>query len=85
MWKTIIEELKKAGNKEINTFIDALSPKEESREKIVVNCKSKYAYDFLKKNNYLSKIEKTAKTLFDENTEIQFIVIPENEEKDHRK
>lgn len=81
MWKTIIEELKKAGNKEINTFIDALSPKEESREKIVVNCKSKYAYDFLKKNNYLSKIEKTAKTLFDENTEIQFIVIPENEEK----
>ncbi|MBQ3367469.1 chromosomal replication initiator protein DnaA [bacterium] len=81
MWKTIIEELKKAGNKEINTFIDALSPKEESREKIVVNCKSKYAYDFLKKNNYLSKIEKTAKTLFDEKTEIQFIVIPENEEK----
>ena len=81
MWKTIIEELKKAGNKEINTFIDALSPKEESREKIVVNCKSKYAYDFLKKNNYLSKIEKTAKTLFYEKTEIQFIVIPENEEK----
>jgi chromosomal replication initiator protein len=81
MWNKIVEELKKAGNNEINTFIDALSPKEESREKIVVNCKSKYAYDFLKKNNYLSKIEKTAKTLFDENTEIQFIVIPENEEK----
>ena len=58
MWKTIIEELKKADNKEINTFVDAFYPKEESREKIVVNCKSKYAYDFLKKNNYLSKIEK---------------------------
>lgn len=81
MWKTIIEELKKAGDNEINTFIDALSPKEESREKIVVNCKSKYAYDFLKKNNYLSKIEKITKTLFDEKTEIQFIVVPENEEK----
>ena len=47
MWKTIVEELKKAGNNEINTFIDALSSKEESREKIVVNCKSKYAYYFL--------------------------------------
>ncbi|MBO4699456.1 chromosomal replication initiator protein DnaA [bacterium] len=81
MWKTIIEELKKAGNNEINTFVDALSSKEESREKIVVNCKSKYAYDFLKKNNYLSKIEKTAKTLFDKNIEVEFIVTPENEEK----
>ena len=81
MWKTIIEELKKAGNNEINTFVDALSSKEESREKIIVNCKSKYAYDFLKKNNYLSKIEKTAKTLFDKNIEVEFIVTPENEEK----
>ena len=80
MWKTIIEELKKADNKEINTFVDAFYPKEESREKIVVNCKSKYAYDFLKKNNYLSKIEKTAKTLFDKNTEVEFIITPENEE-----
>ncbi len=82
MWKTIVEELKKTNNNEINTFIDALYPKEESREKIIVNCKSKYAYNFLKKNNYLSKIEKIAKTLFDENTEVQFIVVPENEEKD---
>ena len=79
MWNKIIEELKKTDNKEINTFIDAFSPKEESREKIVVNCKSKYAYDFLKKNKYLSKIEKTARTLFDENTQVQFIVIPEEE------
>lgn len=81
MWNKIIEELKKTDNKEINTFIDAFSPKEESREKIVINCKSKYAYDFLKKNNYLSKIEKIARTLFDENTKIQFIVVAE-EEKD---
>ncbi len=81
MWNKIIEELKKTDNKEINTFIEAFSPKEESREKIVINCKSKYAYDFLKKNNYLSKIEKIARTLFDENTKIQFIVVAE-EEKD---
>jgi len=79
MWNKIIEELKKTDNKEINTFIDAFSPKEESREKIIINCKSKYAYDFFKKNNYLSKIEKTAKTLFDENTQVQFIVIPDEE------
>ena len=82
MWKTITDELKKTSSNEINTFIDALSPKEESREKIVVNCKSKYAYNFLKKNNYLSKINKIAKTLFDENTEVQFIVVSENEEND---
>ena len=79
MWNKIVEELKKTDNNEINTFIDAFSPKEETREKITINCKSKYAYDFLKKNNYLSKIEKTAKTLFDENTKVQFIVIPEEE------
>ncbi|MBO4699958.1 chromosomal replication initiator protein DnaA [bacterium] len=79
MWNKIVEELKKTDNNEINTFIDAFSPKEETREKIIINCKSKYAYDFLKKNNYLSKIEKTAKTLFDENTKVQFIVIPEEE------
>lgn len=79
MWNKIVEELKKTDNNEINTFIDAFSPKEETREKIIINCKSKYAYDFLKKNSYLSKIEKTAKTLFDENTKVQFIVIPEEE------
>lgn len=81
MWKTIVEELKKADNKEINTFIDVLSPKQETREKIVVNCKSKFAYDFLKKNNYLSKIENIAKTLFDKNTAVEFVVAPENEDK----
>ena len=81
MWNTIIEELRKAGNKEINTFIEALSPKEESRERIVINCKSQFTYDFLKKNKYLSKIEETAKNLFDKNTEVQFVVVPENEEK----
>ena len=79
MWNKIVEELKKTDNNEINTFIDAFSPKEETREKIIINCKSKYAYDFLKKNSYLSKIEKTAKTLFDEITKVQFIVIPEEE------
>ena len=81
MWKTIVEELEKAGNKEINTFIDVLSPKLETREKIVVNCKSSFAYDFLKKNNYLSKIENIAKTLFDKDTVVEFTVAPENEDK----
>ena len=79
MWNKIVEELKKTDNNEINTFIDAFSPKEETREKIIINCKSKYAYDFLKKNSYLSKIEKTAKTLFYETTKVPFIVIPEEE------
>ena len=81
MWNKIVEELKKTDNKEINTFIEAFSPEKQTREKITVKCKSKYAYDFFKKNNYLSKIEKTAKLLFDENTEVEFIVVPENEEK----
>ncbi|MBP5591501.1 chromosomal replication initiator protein DnaA [bacterium] len=81
MWKTIVEELKKADNKEINTFIDVLSPKKESREEIIINCKSKFAYDFLKKNNYLSKIENIAKTLFDKDTVVKFTVVPENEDK----
>ena len=80
MWKTILKELEKT-DKGINTFIDSLSPEEETREKITIKCKSKLAYDFLKKNKYLSKIEKTAKTLFDEKTEVKFIVVQENEEK----
>ena len=80
MWKTILKELEKT-DKGINTFIDSLSPEEETREKITIKCKSKLAYDFLKKNKYLSKIEKTAKTLFDEKTEVKFVVAQENEEK----
>ena len=79
MWKTILKELEKT-DKGINAFIDSLSPEEETREKITLKCKSKYAYDFLKKNKYLSKIEKTAKTLFDEKTEVKFVIAQENEE-----
>lgn len=79
MWKTILKELEKT-DKGINTFINSLSPEEETRERIILKCKSKYAYDFLKKNKYLSKIEKTAKTLFDEKTEVKFVIAQENEE-----
>ena len=78
MWKTIISELEKT-DKTVKNFVDTFSPVEETREKITVKCKSKYAYDFLKKNKYLSKIEKIAKTLFDEKTEINFVVEPEKE------
>ena len=80
MWNTIIRELKKT-DKEITAFLDAFFPEKETRENIIVKCKSKYAYDFLNKNKYLAKIKDLAKTLFDKNTEIQFIVAPENEEK----
>ncbi len=79
MWKTILKELEKT-DKGINTFINSLSPEKETRERIILKCKSKYAYDFLKKNKYLSKIEKTAKTLFDEKTEVKFVIAQENEE-----
>ena len=84
MWNKIVEELKKTDNKEINTFIEAFYPDEETRQRITLRCTSKYAYDFLKKNKYLSKIEKIAKSLFDENTEIKFVVAPENEEKNEK-
>ena len=78
MWKTIIKELEKT-DKTIKNFIDTFSPVEETREKITVKCKSKYAYDFLKKNKYLSKIENIAKNLFDEKTEICFVIAPDEE------
>ena len=78
MWKTIINELEKT-DKTIKNFTETFYPVEETREKITVKCKSKYVYDFFKKNNYLSKIEKIAKTLFDEKTEVNFVVEPEKE------
>ena len=78
MWNTIIKELEKT-DKTIKNFTPSFSPVEETREKITVKCKSKYTYDFLKKKQYLSKIEKIAKTLFDEKTEVCFIIAPEEE------
>ena len=80
MWNTIIRELKKT-DKEIIAFLDAFFPEEETREKITVKCKSRYAYDFLNKNKYLDKIKDLAKTLFDKTTEVEFTIVSENEEK----
>ena len=79
MWNKILEELEKT-DKGIKTFIDSLSPEEQTRERITIKCKSELAFNFLKKGKYLSKIEKIAKTLFDENTEVKFIVAPDNDE-----
>ena len=73
MWNTIIKEFEKT-DKSIKNFKNSLSPVEETREKITVKCQSKYAYDFLNKNKYLEKINDIAKALFDENTEVCFIV-----------
>ncbi len=80
MFKTILDEMEKT-EKGIKTLLDSLSPEEETRERIVIKCKSELAFNFLKKNNYLSKIEKTAKALFDENTEVKFIIVQDNDEK----
>lgn len=73
MWNTIIKEFEKT-DKSIKNFKNSLSPVKETREKITVKCQSKYAYDFLNKNKYLEKINDIAKALFDENTEVCFIV-----------
>lgn len=75
MWKTILKELKNTENDNlINTFISPLYPIKESREEIILCCKSSMAYNFLNKNKYLDKITKIAQTLFDQNTKVDIIV-----------
>lgn len=81
MWKTILEELRKTENENlVNTFISPLYPVKETREEIILCCKSNIAYDFLNKNKYLSKITKIAQTLFDENTKVKIIIKQEDED-----
>lgn len=75
MWKTILEELKKTENENfVNTFISPLYPVKETREEIILCCKTDIAYNFLNKNNYLTKITKIAQTLFDKNTKVEIVV-----------
>ena len=81
MWKTILEELKKTENENlVNTFISPLYPVKETREEIVLCCKSSMAYNFLNKNNYLNKITKIAQTLFDQNTEVKINIKQDDED-----
>ncbi|MBP5405875.1 chromosomal replication initiator protein DnaA [bacterium] len=75
MWKKILEELKKTENENlIKTFISPLYPMQESRDEIVLCCRSSIAYDFLNKNKYLNKITSIAQTLFEQNTKVKIII-----------
>ena len=82
MWKTIVNELKKTEKEEtIDTFLNPLTPLKETREEIIISCKSQIAYDFLKKSNYITKINEIAKYLFDDQTKVEFIVKNDEENK----
>ena len=75
MFKAILEELRKTEKENlVNTFISPLYPVKETREEIILCCKSSIAYNFLNKNKYLDKITKIAQTLFDQNTKVDIIV-----------
>ena len=78
MFKTILDELKKAEKEDLIFY--PLYPVKETREEIIIGCKSQFAYEFLNKNKYIDKIEKIAKELFDKNTKVNFIVKQEEEE-----
>ena len=81
MWKTILEELKKTENENfIKTFISPLYPVKESREEIILCCRSNIAYNFLNKNKYLQKITKIAQTLFDSNTKVGIEIKQDDED-----
>lgn len=81
MWKTILKELKKTENDNlIKTFISPLYPLKESREEIILCCRSSIAYDFLNKNKYLQKITKIAQTLFDQNTKVEIEIRQDDED-----
>jgi len=81
MWKTILEELKKTEKENfIKTFISPLYPVKESREEIILCCRSNIAYDFLNKNKCLQKITEIAQTLFDQNTKVEIEIKQDDED-----
>ena len=85
MWKTILKELKKTENENfIKTFISPLYPLKESREEIILCCRSSMAFNFLNKNKCLQKITKIAQTLFDQNTKVEIEIRQDDEDEKSR-
>ena len=81
MWKTILDELKKTENENlIKTFISPLYPVKESREEIILCCRSSMAFDFLNKNGYLKKIKDLAQNLFNKNTKVEIVIKQDDDE-----